>query len=127
MFDFFNRVTSEFVKRLPEDYVPYWDMDFTDGSGEPRDTSSAAIAACGILEMSKYMDCSEYMPFVEKMINSLSQNYTSARLGKKSNVILTDAMYSRPQGHQPEANIYGDYFYMEALMRLCKPDWKMYW
>ncbi len=125
--DFFRRVTSEFIKRLPKDFVPYWDMDFTDGSNEPRDTSSAAIACCGILEMSKYTDCSEYLPYVDKMMKSLAENYTSTRLDFESNVILTDGMYARTQGHEPEGTIFGDYFYMEALMRLINKDWKMYW
>ncbi|MDD6484072.1 MAG: glycoside hydrolase family 88 protein [Clostridiales bacterium] len=127
LFDFFNRVTSEFIKRLPSDYVPYWDMVFSDGSDEPRDTSAAAVACCGILEMSKYMDCSKYLPYVDKMMESLGENYTSKRLSYPSNVILTDGMYSRPDGHKPEGTIFGDYFYMEALMRLINPDWHMYW
>lgn len=125
--DFFDRVTSEFIKRLPSDYVPYWDMDFTDGSGEPRDTSAATVACCGIIEMSKYTDCAEYLTYVDKMMKSLAENYTSIRLPYKSNVILTDGMYARTQGHNPEGTIFGDYFYMEALMRLIMPEWKMYW
>jgi len=124
--EYFKRVTDEFVKRLPEDSVPYWDMIFTDGSGEPRDTSAAAIAACGIMEMNKYIDCSKYQDAVDKMLESLAKKYTSKNL-EKSNVILTDAMYSRPDGHKPEGAIYGDYFYMEALMRKINPDWKRYW
>lgn len=127
IFESFKRVTSEFINRLPEDNIPYWDMVFGDGSGEPKDTSAAAAAACGIMEMNKYFDCSEFMPYVDKMITSLGENYTSDKLPHPSNVILTDAMYSRPAGHQPEAAIYGDYFYMEALMRLLNPDWEMYW
>jgi len=122
----FHRVTGEFIRRLPADYIPYWDMDFSDGSGEPRDTSAAAIAACGIMEMSKYMDCTEYLPYVDKMLTSLREKFTSARL-ENSNVILTDAMYGRPRGDEPEGNIYGDYFYMEALMRKLDSQWKMYW
>lgn len=127
MYDNFKRLTDEFIRRLPEDGVPYWDMIFGDGSGEPRDTSAAAVAVCGILEMGKYFDCSEYMPYVEKIMKTLEEKYTTARLDTWSNAILTDAMYSRPAGHKPEANIYGDYYYMEALMRILNPDWEMYW
>lgn len=127
LIEFFERVTGEFVKRLPEDFVPYWDMDFADGSGEPRDTSAAAIACCGILEMCKHTGCEKYMPYVDYMMKSLAEKYTSARLPYKSNVILTDGMYARTQGHEPEGTIFGDYFYMEALMRLLNNDWKMYW
>lgn len=38
-----EKVTDYFVRHLPEDDVPYWDLCFTEGD-EPRDTSSAAIA-----------------------------------------------------------------------------------
>ena len=53
--DIFCKVTDYFLEHLPKDMVPYWDFDFCDGSEEPRDSSAAAIAACGMLEMSKYL------------------------------------------------------------------------
>ena len=52
----FKHVTGYFLDHLPEDLVPYWDLEFGDGSGEPRDSSSASIAACGMLEMAKYLN-----------------------------------------------------------------------
>ncbi len=124
--EYFKRITDEFINRLPSDFVPYWDMIFSDGSKEPRDTSAAAIAICGILEMSKYIDCSKYQEVCDKMLEELVRKYTSKKL-IKSNVILTDAMYSRPKGHNPEGAIYGDYFYMEALYRKTNLNWKRYW
>lgn len=126
MFEHFKRVTDKFFELLPEDCVPYWDMIYSDGSGEPRDTSAAAIAVCGILEMSLHKDCQEYVLKAQKILESLSEKYTSKHL-EKSNVILTDAMYNRPIGHEPEGAIFGDYFYMEALMRTLNPDWNPYW
>lgn len=122
----FRKVTDRFISLLPKDGVPYWDMIFSDGSGEPRDTSSAAIAICGILEMDKYFHDETYIAAAEKMLVSLYDNYSAVHK-KNTNVILTDAMYSRPAGHKPEGAIYGDYFFMEALMRLINRDWKMYW
>ena len=44
------------MEHLPSDLIPYWDFDFHDGSGEPRDSSAAAIAACGLLEMARCVD-----------------------------------------------------------------------
>lgn len=125
MLQYFNKVTEYFIKYLPADYVPYWDMCFGDGSGEPRDTSAAAIAVCGILEMNKYFPNEKFMDYAEKMMTSLSEKYTTE--GKNSNGILSDAMYNRNGGDQPECNIWGDYFYVEALMRMKNPDWKLYW
>lgn len=52
----FKHVTAYFLEHLPGDLVPYWDLEFGEGSEEPRDSSSASIAACGMLEMAKYMD-----------------------------------------------------------------------
>ena len=54
---YFERVSKYFLKHLPKDLCPYWDLSFGDGdeSEQPRDSSSAAIAVCGFLEMSKYL------------------------------------------------------------------------
>lgn len=123
LIELFNKVTDCFLSRLPEDGIPYWDMIFTAGS-EPRDTSAAVIAACGILEMNKYVKNDSYKESCMKMMRALEDGYLA---GESSNGILTDAMYSRPDGSEPECNIWGDYFYLEALMRLNNPDWKMYW
>lgn len=123
LIDLFNKVTDRFISLLPKDSIPYWDMIFTDGD-EPRDTSAAAIAACGILEMNKYVKNEEYVEICLKMMNALEAGYLTKA---PSNGILAEGMYSKPNGSEPECNIWGDYFYMEALMRLNNPEWKMYW
>ncbi|WP_226392114.1 glycoside hydrolase family 88 protein [Ructibacterium gallinarum] len=122
----YRGVTQVFIDKLPKDKVPFWDMIFTDGDDQPRDSSSAAIAICGILEMEKYESHPELKRQAEQMTESLIDHYLTERI-PESNGILTDGMYSRPNGHEPECNIWGDYFFMEALMRLKNPDWKMYW
>lgn len=119
----FNKVTDVFLSKLPADSVPYWDMVFTDGD-EPRDTSAAVIAVCGILEMNKYFKNDKYTEAAKKMMQSLEDNYLT---DEKSNGILTDAMYSKPNGSKPECNIWGDYYYLEAIMRFNNPEWKIYW
>lgn len=122
----FNRVTDYFIDHLPEDYVPYWDLIFGDGSGEPRDTSAAAITVCGILEMNKYVKNDKYAETAERIMESLSEKYTTADY-PESNGILKDGMYSRRHGHEPECTSWGDYFYLEALMRMHNENWNLYW
>lgn len=119
-------MTKYFIDHLPEDYVPYWDLIFSDGSCEPRDTSAAAIAACGILEMEKYYHNQEFLDIAKKMMSSLSEKYTTVDY-LQSNGIIKDGMYSRKHGHKSECTSWGDYFYLEALMRMKKSDWKIYW
>jgi unsaturated chondroitin disaccharide hydrolase len=37
-------------------------------------------------------------------------------------------VYSKPQGvGVNEGNLWGDYFYLEALTRVSQPDWRIYW
>ncbi len=122
----FERVTKYFIEHLPEDYVPYWDLCFGDGSGEPRDTSAAAIAVCGIIEMNKYVQNEEFMTAAVKMMESLSEKYTTVDY-PESNGILKDGMYSRKHGHEPECTSWGDYFYIEALMRMRDANTISFW
>ena len=121
----FNGVTNAFIRQLPEDNIPYWDMIFVDGS-EPRDTSAASIAICGILEMEKYHPNPVFRNKAKEMLEALVKNQTTKKLAG-SNGLIMNSMYNRKAGHQPECSIWGDYYVMEALCRYNKPDWNAYW
>jgi len=126
----YKKITNYFLNRLPEDYIPYWDLIFTSGD-EPRDSSAATIAVCGMLEMDQWLDEKDpmkkiYSNAVQLILKSLMDNYTTKDM-PESNGLLLHAVYGKPQGNGvDECNIWGDYYYMEALVRLMK-DWKRYW
>lgn len=128
----FKATASYFLNNLPEDYVPYWDLCFKDGEAEPRDTSSAAIACCGMLEALKYMDKCDplydiFTNAVNRIMNALI-DFGSSKNDPDCNGILLHQTYALPQGIGiDEHNIWGDYFYIEALHRLLEPDWALYW
>ena len=130
--DLFKRVTNYFLNHLPSDNICYWDLVFDENSGEERDTSAAAIAVCGMLEMIKYLpdldpDKKIYQNAVNAIMKSLITKYTTKNI-EYSNGLLTEAVYSKPNGSGvDECCIWGDYFYMEALVRIMKPEWKKYW
>ena len=48
-----RRTASYFIAHLPPDYVPYWDFELPSTTGQPRDSSAAAVAASGLLELSR--------------------------------------------------------------------------
>ena len=130
MLPLFEKITNYFLNRLPSDYVPFWDLDFKDGANEPRDSSSAAIAVCGILEMLPHIKNEElkavYMGAADKIMYSLYENYSSKN-DPKSNGLLLHASYSIPHNlGVDECNIWGCYYYFEALMRMYKGI-KAYW
>ena len=45
-----KNLTEYFMKNLPEDYAPYWNFD--DSEKEVKDSSVAAIASSGLLDLS---------------------------------------------------------------------------
>ena len=128
----FKRVTNYFLNHLPSDNICYWDLMFDETSGEERDTSAATIAVCGMLEMIKHLPDSDpdkkiYENAVKSIMKSLITKYTTKNI-EYSNGLLTDAVYSKPHNSGVnECCIWGDYFYMEALVRMLKPEWKKYW
>ena len=130
MAELFEKVANYYINRLPEDFVPYWDMIFGDGSGEERDSSSAAIAVCGFLEMLPHISDENlkevYEGVADKMMYSLYTNYSSKDT-PESNGLLLHAVYHKKGGiGVDECNLWGCYYYMEALVRMLKAT-KAYW
>jgi unsaturated chondroitin disaccharide hydrolase len=119
-----------FLNRLPGDLIAYWDLIFTQGP-EERDSSAAAISACGLLELSRSLPVSdpERRPFENAALHimaSLARSYTTVS-EPASDGILLHGVYGKPQGNGvDECTAFGDYFYTEALVRICRP-WKPYW
>lgn len=140
--ELFKKVTDFFLNALPDDMVPYWDLEFANWSEkelednpQPRDSSSASIAACGMLEMASFLDnedAGKYIDIAGKIMDSVYRNY-AVKDAAISNGLVLHSTYSN---HSPyntcnhygvdECNSWGDYFYMEALTRL-SCDWNEYW
>ena len=124
-----SRIADYYLERLPEDFVPYWDLYFQEGD-EYRDSSSAGILACGLLELSKHLPVldprkKEYEETAVQIVKSLFENYTTEK--DLSNGIIKHGVYAIPSHvGVDECCIWGDYFYVEALMRL-RNVWNMYW
>ncbi|MDD6295792.1 MAG: glycoside hydrolase family 88 protein [Treponema sp.] len=134
----FRRCLDFYLSKLPQDLVPYWDMIFTSGS-EPRDSSSASIVACGLLEMANLIEsedaeqAAEFRSLAKKMIFSLA-TYYAVKNYPESNGIVLHGTYSKKSPYNTctqegvdECVSWGDYFYMEALTRLTNPAWEIYW
>lgn len=133
--ELFEQVTDYYAARLPQDLIPYWDLEFTSGD-EPRDSSAAAIAACGMLEMAKYLPqekADKLTDFARRIAQSLVQHY-AVTSPAQSNGLLLHGVYAKNSPYNPipqdrgvdECNTWGDYFYMELLLRLTR-DWQLYW
>jgi len=130
--DVFYRVMDFFLSLLPEDMVPYWDMIFTEGD-EPRDTSSSAIVACGLLEMADLVDAESADKLVKKA-RELMNALTKYAATDETDGLILHGTYSKKTPYNTcteegvdECLTWGDYFYLEGLLRLHRPDWRPYW
>jgi len=124
------RAADRYLALLPADGVPYWDMVFDDHSGEERDSSAAAIAACGLLELVRVRlpagAAVRYRAAAHRMIASLVKDYAGHL--PHATCLLMHGVQSKPHGAGvDEGNLWGDYFYLEALTRLTLPGWQRYW
>lgn len=122
----YTSVVEVFLKHLPQDLIPYWDFDYTDAEPSAKDSSAAAIAACGFLEAAQQKAYPEAEGMAKGLIYQLGEFYTEAADGNEG--LLQHGVYSFAEGKGiDEPNLWGDYFYFEALMRLANDKWNRYW
>ncbi|MFV0288745.1 MAG: glycoside hydrolase family 88 protein [Mycoplasmatales bacterium] len=124
----FERVYQKYKSCLPQDKVPYWDLIFNEQSNQYHDSSAAAITLCALLERKNQLQDTEYNNDIKQTMTSLITKY-SARLNPKTQGLLEHGVYAY-SAHKGinEANLWGDYFYVEALYRLyTNNEWKGYW
>lgn len=125
-------VTYYMLNHLPEDMIPSWDLIFTGQDEQPRDSSAGLIAVCGMHEMCKYL--SEDDP-QKRIFESAGAQMLEAVIDKCTGDIGVDydglvchVSHAVPQKTGiEECAVYGDYFYLEALIRYINPSWKCYW
>ncbi|WP_429932842.1 glycoside hydrolase family 88 protein [Agrobacterium vitis] len=133
--DAFERLLGFYLQRLPDDLVPVWDLIFSTEDDEPRDSSSASIVACGLLEMAELVeeaDAARYRDLARRMMKSLADHY-AVKDPSVSNGLVLHGTYSKKTPHNTcrgegvdECVSWGDYYYMEALTRLSR-NWSSYW
>lgn len=126
-----RRSAEYFLSHLPTDRVPFWDLVYTDGSDAPRDSSAGAIAVCGLLELAALEDEPEraerWRAEARGILESLIAHYTPER-PEDADALILHSVYDLPKDNGvDEGTLWGDYFYLEALMRAARPEWRPYW
>lgn len=121
-----KKMADWFVAHLPRDQVPYWDFDLPPGEDHPRDSSAGSLAAAGMLELAGLLDdpaqAKRYRAAAGKILASLTINYLTKDLPGAPQGVLTGGTYYFAVGRGiDQANIWGDFYYLEALLRYLEP------
>lgn len=120
-----------FIGHLPQDYIPFWDLVFTEEDNQERDSSSGAIAICGLLELAKQLPLSDesrskYEEVSAEILKSLSEDYTTKGIDSSNGLLLHGVYNKNSDSGVDECMSWGDYFYVEALIRF-NQVWNKYW
>jgi unsaturated chondroitin disaccharide hydrolase len=86
---------------------------------------------CGLLERAKVETdaarAAEWTTRAHSILASLVENYTPVA-PEDSDALLLHSVYDLPKDNGvDEGTLWGDYFYLEALMRVARPEWRKYW
>lgn len=115
------KVAESFLGALPGHGVPPWDFNAPGGEAEPRDSSAAAIAACGFLELARHLpppDAARWRQAASTLLQKLDAAVGLSDRDDKDG-LLDKATGKKPMDENVEVPIiYGDYYYLEALYRL---------
>lgn len=122
--EFVQKLADAYLKRLPDDYIPYWDFDAPGIPNAPRDASAAAVVASGLLELSTYLNNEKGQSYKQAAIKMLqSLNSSAYQSGEAKPSFLLHSTGHWPNNSEIDASIiYADYYYIEALLRLKKLD-----
>ncbi len=105
-------------KDMPEDLIPYWDMDAPNIPNAYRDASAAAVIASALYEIST-MDVDnprQYKEYADRMMQSLASPSYRADPGTNGHFLLMHSVGSIPHNNEIDVPLnYADYYFLEAL------------
>jgi len=122
-----KKVAHYFISCIQEDFIP--DCDFrAPKTPIVKDSSAGAIAACGLIEISKYVGEEEKALYLNNAVNILkSLTDKCADFSEDCQELLkmgTGAYHE--ENSRNMSLIYGDYYYLEALLKL-KGNEVLFW
>lgn len=106
--------------RMPQDGIPYWDMDDPKIPETYRDASAASCMASALYEISTFdiPNAQSYKEYADKIMRTLASPDYRAQIGTNGFFLLEHSVGSIP--HNAEIDVplnYADYYFLEALKR----------
>ena len=116
-----KKAAGYYIKHLPADRVPFWDFNAPGIPADtvPRDVSSSAVVASGLLELCKYVGAPDSAIYFDTAVSLIKGLWAPEYRGLSTQAsILNHSTGSRKEGHDVDMGIiYADYYFLEALLR----------
>lgn len=109
------------LSALTPDHVPVWDYRSPLGANDIKDSSAGAILACGLLDLAGVTGSDRYRERALRILDGLVTTCLTTR-SARAEAIMARGTRNRPSEDGVEVSLpYGDYYLMEAILRVLKP------
>lgn len=129
-----KNILNAFLNRLPDDLVCPWDYDYECYDGVLKDAGTMPIVALGILEMIKYKEyfTEEEIQDYELIAHNILQvliknNYIAFENAPWEDGFVRHSVKSVYNEGINEFCLWGDYYYIELLMKLYNDKTVQFW
>jgi unsaturated chondroitin disaccharide hydrolase len=124
-----------FIARCPESFVPPWDFDVPPGPDRIDDSSAAAIAASGLLDLAAHLEPREpakaqrYRDASLTILDSLcTDRYLAWTTPGWEGVLKHGVYHFHKKLGVDESVMWGDFFFLEAIVKvLGRPEFPALW
>jgi unsaturated chondroitin disaccharide hydrolase len=111
-----QKIADRFLIESPVDSTPLWDLRLSADAPQCLDSSAGAIAACGLLRLAQLTGNDDYHREAKTLIRTLSSECLETEPNRQG--LLKYGAQHVPEGIANDYLIYGDYFFLEALLML---------
>jgi unsaturated chondroitin disaccharide hydrolase len=117
-----RKCAGYYLRKAPAGLVPFWDFDVPENGDQLRDSSAAAITASGLWDLSEEVDDSveksQYRGAALTILQTLCSDQFLARSRSEWEGILLHGVYHYHKSlGVDESVIWGDHFFVEALVK----------
>jgi unsaturated chondroitin disaccharide hydrolase len=123
--DFLNtaaKLADYALGALTPDHVPVWDYKAPQEPYDIKDASAGAIMACGLLDLAKQTNRPHYRAAALDILTALARTCLTIH-STRADAVLARCTRNRPGEDGIEISVpYGDYYLLEGLMRLLRPE-----
>lgn len=110
------KTADRFLSESPADKTPVWDLRLPANAPRYLDSSAGAIAACGLLRVARLSGNEGYRRQAETLLETLITECLETDPHRQG--LLKHGAQNVPQNITDDYLIYGDYFFLEALLTL---------
>lgn len=115
------------VENSPDDLIPYWDYEAPGIPGEPRDTSTAALVAYGLLSIDstagsnahEHVRVAELRSIGRETLDSLVENYMVLDPDDDRRGMVLHGCYNEPGGYATDNELIWTNYYVAYALANC--------